>query len=227
MPTLAMPKVMTRSQKAGRRRTSARDHEVSASKRLRCAIDDDLPGADNLSAIWAGGSPSGRSPMSSGLRRTKINAGATTKSGAMMPNTAQVLRQPMRTNKDAATKGMLSLAMPVPKLAMPIARPRWRTNHWAIVTLMTREPSNASPAMTNEQRTRTNCQKLCTWLESNKPAPSIMTPRTSTPRPPWRSIHGPSSGTIIAATPISKVRISENAPTRNAQFFGDRFEEDA
>jgi len=40
----------------------------------------------------------------------------------------------------------------------------------------------------------------------------MSTPSTRTPRPPWRSIHAPSSGTIIAATPISKVRISENAP---------------
>ncbi len=150
--------------------------------------------------------------MSSGLRRMKINAGAMTNSGATMPNTAQVPRQPIRTNKDAAIKGMPSLARPVPKLAMPIARPRLRTNHWAIVTLMTQEPSKASPAITKEQRTKTNCQKLCTRLESNSPVPSIRTPRTRTPRPPWRSIHGPSSGTISAATPISKVRINENAP---------------
>ena len=40
----------------------------------------------------------------------------------------------------------------------------------------------------------------------------MSTPKTSTPRPPWRSIHEPSMGTINAATPISKVRISENAP---------------
>ena len=150
-----------------------------------------------------------------------------TNSGATMPNTAHVPRQPIRTNKDAAIKGMPSLARPVPKLAMPIARPRLRTNHWAIVTLMTQEPSKASPAITKEQRTRTNCQKLCTRLESNSPAPSIRTPRTRTPRPPWRSIHGPSSGTISAATPISKVRINENAPRETFKLLGDRFEKNA
>ena len=150
--------------------------------------------------------------MSSGRLRTKISAGATTKIGATMPNTAQVPRQPTRTNNDAATNGIPSLAMPVPRLAMPMARPRLRTNHCAMVTLMTREPSKASPAITSEQRTSTNCQKFCTRLESNKPGPSMSTPMTMIPRPPCRSIHGPSSGTIIAATPISKVRISENAP---------------
>ena len=48
--------------------------------------------------------------MSSGLRRMKINAGAMTNSGATMPNTAQVPRQPIRTNKDAAIKGMPSFS---------------------------------------------------------------------------------------------------------------------
>ena len=95
---------------------------------------------------------------------------------------------------------------------MPMARPRLRTNHCAIVTFITREPSRASPAITNEQRTKTNCQKLCTRPESSNPVPSMSAPRTRTPRPPWRSIHGPRSGTISAAMPISNVRISEKAP---------------
>ena len=50
-----------------------------------------------------------------------------------------------------------------------MARPRLRTNHCAIVTLITREPSRASPAITNEQRTKTNCQKFCTRPESSNP----------------------------------------------------------
>jgi hypothetical protein len=142
----------------------------------------------------------------------KMSAGTTTRSGATMPKIAHVLRHPTSTNRDAAHKGIVNLATPVPKLAMPMARPRLRTNHCAIVTFMTREPSRASPAITNEQRTMTNCQKFCTRAESSNPVPSMRTPRTRTPRPPWRSIHGPRSGTISAATPISNVRISEKAP---------------
>ena len=50
--------------------------------------------------------------------------------------------------------------------------------------VITEDPRSASPAITSEQRTKTNCQKFCTKLESNRPAPSMSTPRTRCARPP-------------------------------------------
>ena len=59
---------------------------------------------------------------------------------------------------------MTIFAKPMPMLETAMARPRFRTNHRAIMTLITMYPSKASPIVTKVQRTRTNCQKTSTWL---------------------------------------------------------------
>ena len=67
-----------------------------------------------------------------------INSAGTTKSpNVIKPKATQVWRQPSQRISEAATTGMQTLAKPTPMLEIANARPRRRTNHWAMMTLTT------------------------------------------------------------------------------------------
>ena len=75
------------------------------------------------------GSPSGRSPMLSGFRRIIKDMGVTN-ARMITPEMKAAGRQPALSTKNPISGAMTVPPMAVPVPAMPMARPRWRRNHW-------------------------------------------------------------------------------------------------
>ena len=127
------------------------------------------------------------------------------------PSTCQPARQPNSSTMAVSGGAITMPPIEKPTAAAPMARPRRSTNHLESVTLTTRLPIIAEPAMNSRPRSTSHCHHSSMCPIANIVEATRTPPTSITPRPPRRSTWAPMKKPIAPVTNWPTVWASVNS----------------